>query len=268
VPDSIPPARALRSMQIGQNSVAPESSLPQLGQVRWGSVFMGLTALQPQPDAKATPCSTERCEIGPARLLAYCCSVARAIRVTVASEIALRNKIPAACVLRGLNLMTRFGDGRFESTSRVPATFNAPGNRVVSQKWSPASRQTTTRTLSKLGYFYPGQYAPRRSRGTSFLEFSVFMLQKYLNCQTLIQAWLPLAMQPSANGGSIDARPSFRVRYGSSANSLSSRFAAWNHSGNVEGKYEPIQRLLCFQRHRSSDCPDRGTEFGWSESSS
>jgi hypothetical protein len=44
-----------------------------------------------------------------------------------------------------------------------------------------------------------------RSRATSFLEFSVFMLQKFLNCQTLIQAWLPLATQPSANGGSIDA---------------------------------------------------------------
>jgi hypothetical protein len=33
-------------MQTGQNSIAPENSLPQLGQVRWGSVFMELTALQ------------------------------------------------------------------------------------------------------------------------------------------------------------------------------------------------------------------------------
>jgi hypothetical protein len=33
-PDSTPPARALRSMQTGQNSIAPENSLPQLGQVR------------------------------------------------------------------------------------------------------------------------------------------------------------------------------------------------------------------------------------------
>jgi len=30
-------------MQTGQNSIAPENSLPQLGQVRWGSVFMDLT---------------------------------------------------------------------------------------------------------------------------------------------------------------------------------------------------------------------------------
>ena len=63
-PDSTPPARPLRSMQTGQNSIAPESSLPQLGQVRWGSVLMGLTALQPQSEPKATPRSTEWCEIG------------------------------------------------------------------------------------------------------------------------------------------------------------------------------------------------------------
>jgi hypothetical protein len=30
-------------MQTGQNSIAPESSLPQFGQVRWGCVFMDLT---------------------------------------------------------------------------------------------------------------------------------------------------------------------------------------------------------------------------------
>jgi hypothetical protein len=32
-------------MQNGQNSIAPENSLPQLGQVRWSSVFMDLTDL-------------------------------------------------------------------------------------------------------------------------------------------------------------------------------------------------------------------------------
>src|SRR5262245_8179111 len=32
-------------MQTGQNSIAPENSLPQLGQVRWGSVLMDLTVL-------------------------------------------------------------------------------------------------------------------------------------------------------------------------------------------------------------------------------
>ena len=51
-------------MQTGQNSIAPENSLPQLGQVRWGSVLMDLTALQPQSEPKATPRSTEWCEIG------------------------------------------------------------------------------------------------------------------------------------------------------------------------------------------------------------
>ena len=57
-------------MQTGQNSIAPESSLPQLGQVRWGSVLMALTALQPQSEPKATPRSTEWCEIGQQGLLA------------------------------------------------------------------------------------------------------------------------------------------------------------------------------------------------------
>jgi len=46
-------------MHTGQNSIAPENSLPQVGQVRWGSVLMALTILQPQPEPKATPRSTE-----------------------------------------------------------------------------------------------------------------------------------------------------------------------------------------------------------------
>jgi hypothetical protein len=49
-------------MQTGQNSIAPENSLPQLEQVRWGSVFMALTTCQPQPWPKATPRSIERWE--------------------------------------------------------------------------------------------------------------------------------------------------------------------------------------------------------------
>src|SRR5262249_1677539 len=40
-PDSTSPVRPLRSMQTGQNSNAPEYSLPQLGQVRRSSAFMG-----------------------------------------------------------------------------------------------------------------------------------------------------------------------------------------------------------------------------------
>jgi hypothetical protein len=51
-------------MQTAQNSIAPENSLPQLGQVRWGFVIMALTTLQPQSEPKATPTSTEWCEIG------------------------------------------------------------------------------------------------------------------------------------------------------------------------------------------------------------
>src|SRR5206468_13084310 len=41
-PDSTPPERPLRSMHTGQNSIASENSLPQLGQVRRGSVLMAL----------------------------------------------------------------------------------------------------------------------------------------------------------------------------------------------------------------------------------
>jgi hypothetical protein len=51
-------------MQTGQNSIAPENSLPQSGQVRWGSVLMALTVLQPQSAPKATPRSTGWCESG------------------------------------------------------------------------------------------------------------------------------------------------------------------------------------------------------------
>ena len=51
-------------MQTGQNSIAPENSLPQLGQVRWGSVLIGLTVLWSQSEAKVTPRSSEWREIG------------------------------------------------------------------------------------------------------------------------------------------------------------------------------------------------------------
>jgi hypothetical protein len=51
-------------MQTGQNSIAPENSLLQLGQVRWEYVIMALAAPEPQPEPKATPRSTEWCEIG------------------------------------------------------------------------------------------------------------------------------------------------------------------------------------------------------------
>jgi hypothetical protein len=51
-------------MQTGQNSITPENSLPQIEQVRWGSVLMGLTTLRPQSKPKRTPRSSEWCESG------------------------------------------------------------------------------------------------------------------------------------------------------------------------------------------------------------
>ncbi|MGA9502465.1 MAG: hypothetical protein WBV52_19755, partial [Pseudolabrys sp.] len=41
-----------------------ENSLPQLGQVRWNSLFMLSIAHQPHSEPKPTPRSTEWCEIG------------------------------------------------------------------------------------------------------------------------------------------------------------------------------------------------------------
>jgi hypothetical protein len=46
--DSLAAPRTIWSKHTEQNSIAPENSLPQLGQVRLSSVFMGLTDLQPQ----------------------------------------------------------------------------------------------------------------------------------------------------------------------------------------------------------------------------
>jgi hypothetical protein len=50
-------------MHTGQNSIVPESSLPQLEQVRWGSVLMALTALQSQSEPKTRQHSTKWWEI-------------------------------------------------------------------------------------------------------------------------------------------------------------------------------------------------------------
>jgi hypothetical protein len=77
-------------MQTGQNSIAPESSLPQLGQVRWGSALMVLTALQSHPQPETTPLSTEWCEKRPAQRLANCCPVAQAIAYYLQYRVRLR----------------------------------------------------------------------------------------------------------------------------------------------------------------------------------
>ena len=42
-------------MQTGQNSIAPENSLPQLGQVRWGPVLILPPVSRPQSETKRTP---------------------------------------------------------------------------------------------------------------------------------------------------------------------------------------------------------------------
>jgi hypothetical protein len=78
-PGLSPPARPLRSMHTGQNSIPPENSLPQLGQMRWGSALMLLIAVQSHPQPETTPLSTDWCEIGPAQPLAHCYPVPQTI---------------------------------------------------------------------------------------------------------------------------------------------------------------------------------------------
>jgi hypothetical protein len=102
-------------MQTGQNSIASESSLPQLGQARLSWGLMGPTALQRQSEPKGTPCSTEW---WPARPLADCFSVPQTIVCSsfiLAGQIRIRNKIPGAGVLwrprvdNGLKLVVSLG---------------------------------------------------------------------------------------------------------------------------------------------------------------
>src|SRR5215469_1789277 len=103
-------------MQTGQNSIAPEISLPQLGQVRWDSVFMDLTVLPrrlelckkhefprqpaamrfgnqvPGSEPPAIPSSAKRCETRWRRLLARCgaASIATSRRSNARVSHALR----------------------------------------------------------------------------------------------------------------------------------------------------------------------------------
>ena len=110
-------------MQTGQNSIAPANSLPQLGQVRWGSVLMGITALQPQSEPKATPRSTDWCEIGrqgPWQIVVHIAQ-ATTCSFTLARQITFRNKIPVALVLRRPrvdNEVRRWGGSKLAPVSR------------------------------------------------------------------------------------------------------------------------------------------------------
>src|SRR6516164_10408069 len=130
-PDSTPPARPLRSMQTGQNSIAPENSLLQLGQVRWGSLLMALTALQSPPRPAAIPRSHQVVRNWPARPPSSCCPVARAISccVILSRQITFRNRIPTAGVLRP---PLRW----FETSSRTPPIVDFAANRVVCQTFA------------------------------------------------------------------------------------------------------------------------------------
>src|ERR1700756_3952023 len=121
-------------MQTGQNSIVPENSLPQLGQVCLDSALMVLTVLQP----KETPRSTEWCEIG--RPLANYCPVPQAIACSfiLACQMIFRKKIPAAPVLRHplLTLLITTFDERRSRLRLQPSTFDVAINRVVVRRYS------------------------------------------------------------------------------------------------------------------------------------
>jgi hypothetical protein len=106
----------LRSIQTGQNCIVPESSLPQLGQVRWNSVLIVLAALQLHAQPRARPGSAERREIGQHGPLVNYCPIPQAIACSpiLACQMTFRNKIPAARVLRRPLLITTFDERRLE----------------------------------------------------------------------------------------------------------------------------------------------------------
>jgi hypothetical protein len=101
-------------MHTGQNSIAPESSLPQLGQVRWDSVLMGLTVLQPQSEPKATARSNDWCEsAGTAlgKLLSHCTSNCVCLYTILARQTRLGTKFLPLVSCGVPVLITSFGDG-------------------------------------------------------------------------------------------------------------------------------------------------------------
>src|SRR6516164_9143012 len=87
-------------MHTGQNSIAAENSLPQLGQVRWGSVLIFLTT-PPRPQPKAAPRSAERCELGQhsSWRTVFLLHEQSSVALPLAHQIAFQNKFPAARVL-------------------------------------------------------------------------------------------------------------------------------------------------------------------------
>ena len=109
-PGSTVPARPLRSMHTGQNFIAPESSLPQLGQVRWVSVLIALTALQPQPEPKAIPRSTPVVRNRPVQRLAFCCPVPQTNALYYRVKPRFGTKFRALASLQRPVLIMSFGD--------------------------------------------------------------------------------------------------------------------------------------------------------------
>jgi hypothetical protein len=122
-------------MHTGQNSIAPENSLPQLGQVRWGSMLMILTALQPAEKAR----SHERPETEQHGAWHICCPVARVIAPRETSAL---NRISEQNSCRVLGVWRLDGSRWFiemlqSNVPRPAEKFLAVSNRPVESIHQP-----------------------------------------------------------------------------------------------------------------------------------
>jgi hypothetical protein len=99
IPGRIPSLQKARCRSLGRYVDTPR--------------FMELTALHPRPEPKATPCSTEWCEIAQHGPQANCCPVAQRNRVfpysSASNHVSEQNS--SRCCPRRPALTKGFGDG-------------------------------------------------------------------------------------------------------------------------------------------------------------
>jgi hypothetical protein len=88
-------------MHTGQNSTAPENSLPQVGQTRLSSVFMGLTVLWMQPRRRKQSKAWRESSSRQRTMVAF---HKKSVSLQpIAGETVFRNRIPATLGPRRLS---------------------------------------------------------------------------------------------------------------------------------------------------------------------
>ena len=143
--------------------------MPQLGQVRWGSVLIFLTT-PPRPQPKAAPSSAERCELGQhsSWRTVFLLHEQSSVAPTLAHQIGFQNKFPAARVpwrRRLREALRARADLQAEAKKRMfSEALSAraePGNR--SRRFPRPSGPNTMATLgSKPGMILPHEQ-PRKT---------------------------------------------------------------------------------------------------------